>query len=129
MARNGLAIDDPAERLARRRATKARYKASAKGKRAEARYRASEKRQAVAARFRKSDRKRFWDEVDRRLRRYAVANAIRRGRLVPQPCEICDGMIEVHAHHPFGYEGETILFVWWLCGTHHRGMHRALKNG
>lgn len=126
MARNGLALDSDEERLAHIRESKARYKASPKGKAAEARYRMSERRREAAQRFRQSDKGKAWWVHDRNLRRHVFHNALRYGRLVRQPCEICGGSVELQGHHPFGYVGDMVLAVWWLCGTHHRGMHRAI---
>ena len=54
--------------------------------------------------------------------RSAVREAIRAGRLVPQPCEKqdhgCTGRIE--AHHDDYSRG---LDVQWLCALHHRRLH------
>lgn len=53
--------------------------------------------------------------------------AIRGGRLIPQPCEICgadgtlsDGRNKVHAHHD---DYNKPLKVRWLCADHHREWH------
>jgi hypothetical protein len=59
----------------------------------------------------------------------AVENAIRRGKIVPQPCEICgsfkqmkDGRRDVQAHHD---DYSKPLEVRWLCQIHHHEWHRA----
>lgn len=53
--------------------------------------------------------------------------AIMRGKLIPQPCEVCgsfrrlsDGRREVHGHHD---DYNKPLEVRWLCGQHHREWH------
>jgi hypothetical protein len=52
--------------------------------------------------------------------RQAVANAIRDGRLVRQPCEVC-GSLNVEAHHD---DYSKPFDVRWLCFKHHReGAH------
>jgi hypothetical protein len=52
--------------------------------------------------------------------RTAVANALRDGRLMRKPCEVCGSRAE--AHHPNYYEP---LSVVWLCLEHHRAWHTA----
>lgn len=49
-----------------------------------------------------------------------VSEAIRRGDLVRQPCEVCGGTIRVHAHHD---DYSKPLLVRWLCVAHHRMLH------
>jgi hypothetical protein len=51
----------------------------------------------------------------------AVYNALRRGRLAKQPCEVCGG-IKVHAHHD---DYSNPLAVRWLCPTHHMRLHKC----
>lgn len=48
-----------------------------------------------------------------------VGNAIRDGRLLKQPCEVC-GSKEVHAHHR---DYSRPLEVMWLCPEHHSEWH------
>jgi len=52
--------------------------------------------------------------------RTAVKNAIRDGRLVRKPCEVC-GEIKVEGHH---LDYRSKLKVVWLCFKHHRELHR-----
>lgn len=53
--------------------------------------------------------------------RNAVRNAIRSGKLVPQPCELeACGALLVHAHHP---DHSKPLEVVWLCRDHHSFAH------
>lgn len=47
----------------------------------------------------------------------AVGNAIRDGRLVKKPCEICGTTERVEAHHD---DYSRPLDVRWLCFFHHR---------
>lgn len=46
---------------------------------------------------------------------------IKRGTLVPQPCERC-GEVEVQAHHPDYSDPRR---VEWLCKQCHRALHQA----
>ena len=59
--------------------------------------------------------------------RSKTAVAIRTGRLVPQPCEVCgttkrlaNGQRGVHAHHD---DYSQPLSVRWLCPKHHKAWH------
>lgn len=49
--------------------------------------------------------------------RCAVSNALRDGRLVRQPCEVCKTTVRVQAHH---HDYSKPLDVRWLCFVHHR---------
>jgi ribosomal protein S27AE len=51
--------------------------------------------------------------------RNKVANEIRSGRLVKQPCSKC-GEIKVEAHHK---DYRKKLDVQWLCIRHHKEEH------
>jgi hypothetical protein len=66
--------------------------------------------------------KRAWQEQNRVKRACHVitGHAIRDGRLVKQPCEVC-GEIEVDAHHD---DYSKPLDVRWLCRKHHAEHHR-----
>lgn len=55
----------------------------------------------------------------------AVGNAIRDGKLIPQPCAICDSE-EVHAHH---CDYDKPLDVMWLCAKHHKLWHSEYGEG
>lgn len=50
----------------------------------------------------------------------AVSNAIRDGRLVKQPCEVCGTLVNIHAHHD---DYSKPLDVRWLCAKHHAEWH------
>lgn len=54
----------------------------------------------------------------------ATRSAIRRGLIVPQPCEVCGAKAE--AHHP---DHADPLRVQWLCRIHHKRLHAALRRG
>lgn len=67
-------------------------------------------------------RKRFpkkWKAVQ------AVAWAIKKKFLVPEPCEIC-GSSDVHGHHP---DYSKPLEVMWLCAEHHCEWHSINGEG
>lgn len=49
----------------------------------------------------------------------AVGNAIRDGRLIRQPCEVCGATAQAH-HDDYGKP----LEVRWLCTTHHAEWHK-----
>lgn len=67
----------------------------------------------------KSTKKWAENNVIKRSAHIIVGNAIRDGRLVKQPCEIC-GETKVEAHHP---DYEKPLEVNWLCSKHHAEHH------
>lgn len=48
-------------------------------------------------------------------------NAINRGELTKQPCEICKSEKDIHAHHD---DYSKPLNVRWLCRAHHIDWHR-----
>ena len=50
-----------------------------------------------------------------------VDNAIRGGRLLKQPCEVCGATEDVEAHHA---DYSKPLDVRWLCYIHHNELHR-----
>lgn len=62
-----------------------------------------------------------WRDRNKRKRaaHVAVGNAVRDGKLVPQPCEEC-GMT-AQAHHD---DYSKPLDVRWLCPTHHSQWHK-----
>jgi hypothetical protein len=50
----------------------------------------------------------------------AVSNAIRDGKLIKLPCEICGTTKNVHAHHK---DYSRPFEVAWLCALHHHRLH------
>jgi hypothetical protein len=58
-----------------------------------------------------------WEKYpERRNAAVAVGNAVRDGRLMKQPCEVC-GATKVEAHHD---DYTKPLEVRWLCNPHHK---------
>ena len=62
-------------------------------------------------------RKRF---PEKEKAKTAVNNAVRDGRLIKQPCEVC-GAEYVHGHHN---DYQKPLDVKWLCPIHHKQAHQ-----
>jgi hypothetical protein len=60
------------------------------------------------------------ENPDKRASHIAVGNAVRSGKLIKQPCEIC-GTDKVHAHHD---DYSKPLQVRWLCPSHHFVHHK-----
>lgn len=60
---------------------------------------------------------------EKRAAHILVGNAIRAGRLVKMPCEVCGGA--AHAHHD---DYAKPLEVRWLCPIHHSEHHRRNKK-
>lgn len=89
-------------RSAQQREAKQRYKKTAKGRAAEERYRAGLLRR----------------DPQKPRARNAVACALRDGRLVRKPCEVCGRVAEAH-HEDY----LRPLDVKWLCKRHHRAVH------
>lgn len=57
----------------------------------------------------------------RKAAHHAVGNAIRDGKLVRQPCEVCQSTDRIHAHHD---DYTKPLDVRWLCEPCHKEWHR-----
>ena len=74
------------------------------------------KRQKLAMRVMREYRR---GNPERYTANTAVNNAIRDGRLVKQPCEVC-GRLDVHGHHD---DYTKPLEVRWLCPVHHKEHH------
>lgn len=53
--------------------------------------------------------------------RSAVNNAIKAGKLVRGPCEVCGSTKRIHGHHR---DYSKPLEVQWLCASHHKAAHR-----
>jgi hypothetical protein len=52
--------------------------------------------------------------------RSRVYSALKNGELVRQPCEVCGGTLNIHAHHD---DYQKPLEVRWLCSRHHLRHH------
>lgn len=79
------------------------------------------------------ERKKQWRKgLDEQRRRAitAVTNAKFRGKLIPQPCEVCGTVERIEAHHD---DYSKPLDVRWLCRKHHMEHHgktpRSAANG
>lgn len=59
--------------------------------------------------------------------RSRVNYALKKGRLVRQPC-FC-GEPKVEAHHYAGYDLDHALDVAWLCKRHHEKLHKHRAGG
>ncbi len=84
---------------------------------------APEKRRLAVARYRVS-------HPDRIAAHAAVKNSLRRGGIIPLPCEDevlggCRGRIE--AHHD-SYEPDKWLAVNWRCQKHHRAREQVTEE-
>ena len=69
--------------------------------------------------------KKAWLEAnkDRALARERYRYALRSGKIVRQPCEVC-GCEEVEGHHE---DYSKPLEVRWLCKAHHLEAHEQLR--
>lgn len=67
-----------------------------------------------------------WAErnIEKRKAHAMAGNAIRDGRLIRQPCEVC-GKTKVDAHHD---DYSKPLEVRWLCRRHHADVHLEINR-
>ena len=63
-------------------------------------------------------------DADKRHAHTTTSNAIRHGKLVKMPCEVC-GSVNVEAHHD---DYNQPLAVRWLCVTHHAEHHKMQRE-
>jgi len=84
------------------------------------------KKAYLADRENRLEKMRAYDMADnrRRLARRAVSKAIKDGRLIKCPCEVC-GDANTEAHHD---DYDKPLDVRWLCRSHHRLHHAAIMR-
>lgn len=75
-----------------------------------------EKKQAIDRYFEKFP--------DRKVAHRKLSNAIRGGRVLKKPCEIC-GEMDSQGHHE---DYSRPLDVVWLCALHHALRHRQLRG-
>lgn len=75
---------------------------------------------------RTSELKRAWQEKNRikRAAHIITNNAMQRGKLIKQPCEVC-GNKKVDAHHD---DYTKPLDVRWLCKKHRAEHHKAERE-
>lgn len=50
-----------------------------------------------------------------------LGNALRDGKIIKQPCEVCESTDRIHAHHD---DYSKPLDVRWLCPVHHTELHK-----
>ena len=81
---------------------------------------------AAQKRWRERYGRQYFSEARKKYRgaHLQVHKAIKRGALIPQPCEVC-GDRTVEAHHD---DYEKPLDVRWLCKAHHEAHHSELKR-
>jgi len=75
--------------------------------------------ESTRKRVRKYNKQWFSERPGARRAWAKVSNAVMRGKLKKEPCEIC-GSKEVEAHHD---DYRKPLDVRWLCMIHHKGLH------
>jgi len=63
--------------------------------------------------------------ADKKRATVAVNNAVRDGRLLKVPCEVCGTTDRVEGHHD---DYSKPLEVRWLCFKHHKEHHRKLRE-
>jgi hypothetical protein len=74
-----------------------------------------------------SEAKKEWNrnrDPERKNAYYTFSNAVRDGRIVRQPCEVC-GKPGAQGHHD---DYSKPLDVRWLCSTHHAEHHRVERE-
>ena len=81
-------------------------------------WRETPQRRQKAARIMRDYEKRNPIKVAARL---AVREVVRKGLMVPLPCEVC-GSAKAQAHHG---DYSKPLDVRWLCSTHHAEWHKS----
>ena len=54
---------------------------------------------------------------------YQLTNAVRDGRVIKEPCEVCGSVDHIHGHHD---NYDEPLNVRWLCAKHHHRHHAKL---
>jgi hypothetical protein len=59
----------------------------------------------------------------KKLAQWSAQRAIKRGKLVRQPCERCGATEHIHAHHD---DYSRRHDVKWFCPVHHKERHREL---
>lgn len=71
----------------------------------------------------RAHRKFMQNNPKKRAAHIAVGNALRDGRIISAPCEVC-GNPSAQAHHD---DYNKPLDVRWLCTTHHAQWHKENK--
>jgi hypothetical protein len=104
------------------KAARVRYRNGENGRAADVRYRKSENGRAVSARALQLFKARHPERI---RAKDAVNNALKRGKLVRKPCEVC-GNPRTDGHHP---DYSKPLEVQWLCQCHHIELHINQRIG
>jgi len=63
-------------------------------------------------------------EIFKTKARSAINKAVLRGKIIKKSCVIC-GSVKTEAHHT---DYSKLLEVTWLCGEHHRHIHRTAER-
>lgn len=99
-----------------------KYALSEKRKESKRKHNLTEKAKLTTIKYQVST-ERTW----RQRARTSVLNAVRRGKLIKKPCQVC-GDPKVEAHHYLGYSKEHQLSVVFLCRAHHIIADKELKS-
>ena len=66
------------------------------------------------------------EEEKKKVKARSMANVyVRRGKIIPQPCEVPGCTNKAQMHHP---DYNKPLEVEWMCRQHHVGWHRILNG-
>ena len=68
------------------------------------------------------NRRQVEKDPEKRRVRAATNYAIKTGKLIRQPCEVCGATDDIEAHHD-SYARKDRLKVRWLCPQHHKDFH------
>lgn len=107
----------------RKKKNDSEYAKTDKAKKQREEYRKSQRGKEISAESRKK-----WNEKNPKKYHAQVMahNAIRDGKLIKQPCEVCGREDRVHAHH---CDYDKPLDVMWLCPICHRAWHNEHGEG
>lgn len=73
----------------------------------------------------RSNQKYNAENPEKRIAHHKVSNAIRDGKLIVLPCEVCFNTHDIHAHHD---DYSKPLDIRWLCRKHHIEHHKSLEG-
>jgi hypothetical protein len=72
-------------------------------------------------------KRRFVAKSPEKVRAHKITqDAIRKGLLARQPCEVCGATERIHAHHD---DHSKPLEIRWLCQPHHNQHHGLMRRG
>ena len=71
--------------------------------------------------------KKKWQEknADRRAAHGILGRAIKSGKIIRMPCEVCGSTEKIHGHHE---DYTKPLEVKWLCPQHHKDAHKNVTG-